>query len=204
MTALAPGQLQRLIEQGLSLCKIACIHGKARQDAMAQQHRQPVLAPKIIKGCTAMQARRPGLSTQGLQGAEQRLPVRQQALIAYRVGQRQKMPQTRQALGGFVQPPTEQQGLGAQIDQTRAAVQQLRLDALTPIHQFAQVPFSENPAQPQALHVIGSYLRLIGTQCLLHRVVDMPEHTEQLTGPQAQPVQRRTAQLALQGLRHRG
>ncbi|MNQ58594.1 hypothetical protein D3C85_728050 [compost metagenome] len=169
---------------------------------MAQQHRQPILSRQVVKGRPTMQARRIGMAAQCLQGAVQRLPVRQQALIASGIGQRQKMPEPRQALGGFVQPPTEQQRLGAQVNQARAAVQQLRLDTLTPVHQLAQMPFAEDPAQPQALHVIGGHLGLISAQRLLHRLIDMPQHAEQLTGPQAQAVQRQASQLVLQSPGH--
>ncbi|MNC22513.1 hypothetical protein D3C75_705150 [compost metagenome] len=193
-----------MIQQRLGLDKVAALHRDPRQDAMTQQHRQPILRRQLVKGRPTMQARRIGMAAQCLQGAVQRLPVHQQTLIAPGIRQRQKMPEPRQALGGFVQSPAEQQGLGAQIDQARAAVQQLRFDTLTPVHQLAQMTFAEDPAQPQALHVIGSHLRLISAQRLLHRLIDMPQHAEQLTGPQAQPIQRCCVQLVLQGLCHGG
>ncbi|MNQ85796.1 hypothetical protein D3C85_1009710 [compost metagenome] len=78
----------------------------------------------------------------------------------------------------------------------------MRFDAFTPVHELVQVSFAENPAEPQTLHVVGGDFRLIGAQGLLDGIVDVPQHTEQLTGTQAQAVQRRTVQLALQCLRH--
>ncbi|MNF14139.1 hypothetical protein D3C80_2162360 [compost metagenome] len=58
------------------------------------------------------------------------------------------MPKPFQAFLGFVQPAAEQQRLGAQVNQARAAVQQLRFDAFAPVHEAVQVPFAQDPAQP--------------------------------------------------------
>ncbi|MNM93322.1 hypothetical protein D3C76_1171940 [compost metagenome] len=186
-----------MIQQRLRFDQVAGLHGDARQDAVAQQHRQPILGRQTVERRPAMQESTIGMAAQCLQGAVQRLPVCQQALVAPRIGQRQKMPEARQALSGFVQPSTEQQRLGTQVNQARTAVQQLRFDALAPVHQLVQMPLTEDPAQPQTLHVIGRHLGLIGTQRLLDRIVDLPQHAEQLAGPQAQAVQRHAGQLRL-------
>ncbi|MNL05870.1 hypothetical protein D3C87_1264850 [compost metagenome] len=123
MTALTPGELQRRLQQRLRLGQLRGLHGDARQDALAQQHRQPVLCGQVFKGGATVQARRLGVAAQGVQGAEQALPVGHQALVSLRIGQRQKVPETLQARFGFIQSTTEQQGLGAQVNQTRTALQ---------------------------------------------------------------------------------
>ncbi|MNN54775.1 hypothetical protein D3C81_1696100 [compost metagenome] len=173
------------------------MHRIARQHAVTQQDRQPILTVEVAARGLAMQTCLFAVAAQGVQGAEQCLPVRQQTLVAPGVGQGQESAQLLQASLGFIQPTAEQQRLGTQVDQPRAAFQQVRCHSLAPGHEPAQVLFAQDPGQPQALHVAGGDFRLLCAQRLLDRIIQVSQGAECLAGAQAQTIQRGRRQAFL-------
>ncbi|MNP15361.1 hypothetical protein D3C76_1077150 [compost metagenome] len=202
--ALAPSLFDVVHQDLLRLKGFAAAHGQARKhDGAKERHMLIILAQMIQRRMAVLHGQR-AIAQKPLDSARQCLPDRQQAPVLLCRGLWQEAAQVLHAGLRLIQARVHHQGAGVEHHQLRRVQLQAGGQVCVPVEQARQIALGQQPVRVEAGHVIGRYIRAIGTEGKVDGIFDEPCRTQPSTGAQPQSIElgEIVAVAALQCLRH--